>query len=58
MLIAILNQSTLVTDADAAAMTQAVASQVRFDAARCGTGRPRRWCSTPTRPPSRRRRTA
>src|SRR5215468_785188 len=33
MLIAILNQSTLVTDADAATMTQAAASQVRFDAA-------------------------
>jgi len=33
MLIAILNQSTLVDDADAAAMTQAVAKQVRFDAA-------------------------
>jgi hypothetical protein len=33
MLIAILNQSTLVTDADAQAMTQAVATQVRLDAA-------------------------
>ena len=33
MLIAILNQSTLVTTADAQAMTQAVASQVRLDAA-------------------------
>jgi hypothetical protein len=33
MLIAILNQSTLVSNADAAAMTQAIASQVRFDAA-------------------------
>jgi hypothetical protein len=33
MLIAILNQSTLVSAADAAAMTQAVATQVRFDAA-------------------------
>jgi hypothetical protein len=33
MLIAILNQSTLVTDADAQTMTQAVASQVQFDAA-------------------------
>ena len=33
MLIAILNQSTLVTNADAAAMTQAIASQVRLDAA-------------------------
>ena len=33
MLIAILNQSTLVSNADAAAMTQAVAAQVRFDAA-------------------------
>jgi len=33
MLIAILNQSTLVTAGDAAAMTQAVAAQVRFDAA-------------------------
>ena len=33
MLIAILNQSTLVTDADAATMTQAAASQLRFDAA-------------------------
>lgn len=33
MLIAILNQSTLVTDADAQAMTQAVAAQVRLDAA-------------------------
>lgn len=33
MLIAILNQSTLVSDADAASMTEAVASQVRYDAA-------------------------
>jgi hypothetical protein len=33
MLIAILNQSTLVSDTDAATMTQAVASQVRLDAA-------------------------
>lgn len=33
MLIAILNQSTLISNADAAAMTQAVASQVRLDAA-------------------------
>jgi len=33
MLIAILNQSTLVSSADAAAMTEAVAAQVRFDAA-------------------------
>ena len=33
MLIAIVNQSTLVSDADAATMTQAVAAQVRFDAA-------------------------
>ncbi len=33
MLIAILNQSTLVSNADAAAMTEAVAAQVRFDAA-------------------------
>jgi hypothetical protein len=33
MLIAILNQSTLVTDADAQTMTQAIASQVQFDAA-------------------------
>ena len=33
MLIAILNQSTLVSDADAATMTQAVAAQVRLDAA-------------------------
>jgi hypothetical protein len=33
MLIAILNQSTLVTNADAQTMTQAVASQVRLDAA-------------------------
>ncbi|HEY2552198.1 MAG TPA: hypothetical protein VGI64_16645 [Streptosporangiaceae bacterium] len=33
MLIAILNQSTLVTSADAATMTQAIASQVRLDAA-------------------------
>ena len=33
MLIAILNQSTLVSDADAATMTQAVATQVRLDAA-------------------------
>ena len=33
MLIAILNQLTLVTNADAATMTQAVASQVRLDAA-------------------------
>jgi hypothetical protein len=32
MLIAILNQSSLVSDADAAAMTQAVATQVRLDA--------------------------
>ena len=33
MLIAILNQSSLVTDADAQTMTQAVATQVRLDAA-------------------------
>src|SRR3974377_687175 len=33
MLIAILNQSTLVTKADAMTMTQAVATQVRLDAA-------------------------
>ncbi len=33
MLIAILNQSTLVTDAQAATMTQAIASQVKLDAA-------------------------
>ena len=33
MLIAILNQSTLVSNADAATMTQAVATQVRLDAA-------------------------
>jgi hypothetical protein len=33
MLIAILNQSTLVSNADAATMTQAVAGQIRFDAA-------------------------
>jgi hypothetical protein len=33
MLIAILNQSTLVSDADAATMTQAIAAQVRLDAA-------------------------
>ncbi len=33
MLIAILNQSTLVSNADAQAMTQAVATQVRLDAA-------------------------
>jgi len=33
VLIAILNQSKLVSDADAATMTQAVAEQVRFDAA-------------------------
>jgi len=33
MLIAILNQSTLVSNADVATMTQAVASQVRLDAA-------------------------
>jgi hypothetical protein len=33
MLIAILNQSTLVSNADAATMTQAVAAQVRLDAA-------------------------
>ena len=33
MLIAILNQSTLVSNADAAAMTQAIATQVRLDAA-------------------------
>ena len=46
MLIAILNQSTLVSNADAATMTQAVAGQIRFDAAplwdrtRTGTRRP------------------
>ena len=33
MLIAILNQSTLVSNADAATMTQAVATQIRLDAA-------------------------
>jgi hypothetical protein len=33
MLIAILNQSTLISNADAAAMTEAIASQVRLDAA-------------------------
>jgi len=33
MLIAILNQSTLVSDADAAAITEAVATQVRIDVA-------------------------
>jgi hypothetical protein len=33
MLIAILNQSTLVSDADAATMTQAIAAQVRLDVA-------------------------
>jgi hypothetical protein len=33
MLIAILNQSTLISDSDAAAMTEAIASQVRLDAA-------------------------
>jgi hypothetical protein len=33
MLIAILNQSTLVSDTDAASMTEAVAAQVRYDAA-------------------------
>ena len=33
MLIAILNQSTLISNADAAAMTEAVAAQVRLDAA-------------------------
>src|SRR6266851_4954057 len=33
MLIAILNQSTLISNADAVAMTQAIASQVRLDAA-------------------------
>jgi len=33
MLIAILNQSTLVSNADAATMTQAMAAQVRYDAA-------------------------
>jgi hypothetical protein len=33
MLIAILNQSTLVSNADAASMTQAIATQVRLDAA-------------------------
>lgn len=33
MLIAILNQSTLISDTDAAAMTQAIATQVRLDAA-------------------------
>ena len=33
MLIAILNQSKLVSDEDAASMTQAIAAQVRLDAA-------------------------
>jgi hypothetical protein len=33
MLIAILNQSTLVADADVATMTEAIATQVQFDAA-------------------------
>ena len=33
MLIAILNQSTLVADADVAAMTEAIATQIQFDAA-------------------------
>jgi len=33
MLIAILNQSTLVADADVATMTEAIATQVKFDAA-------------------------
>ena len=33
MLIAILNQSTVVADADVATMTEAIASQVQFDAA-------------------------
>jgi hypothetical protein len=33
MLIAVLNQSTLISDADAATMTQAVATQVRLDTA-------------------------
>ena len=33
MLIAILNQSTLVADADVAAMTEALATQIQFDAA-------------------------
>jgi hypothetical protein len=33
MLIAVLNQSTLVSDADAATMTQAIAAQVRLDVA-------------------------
>ena len=33
MLIAVLNQSTLVSDANAATMTRAVAAQVRFDVA-------------------------
>jgi hypothetical protein len=33
MLIAILNQSTLISNSDAAAMTEAIASQVRLDAA-------------------------
>jgi hypothetical protein len=33
MLIAILNQSTLISDSDAVAMTEAIASQVRLDAA-------------------------
>src|SRR5690348_16473046 len=33
MLIAILNQSTLVSNADAPTMTEAVAAQVRYDAA-------------------------
>ena len=33
MLISILNQSTLVSNADAATMTEAIAAQVRFDAA-------------------------
>jgi hypothetical protein len=33
MLIAIVNQSTLVSDQDAATMTQAIAAQVRLDVA-------------------------
>jgi len=33
MLIAVLNQSTLVADADVAAMTEAIATQIQFDAA-------------------------
>ena len=42
MLIAILNQSTLVSNADAATMTQAIAAQVRLDVAPLWDRAPRR----------------